>query len=281
MVTRMAGTDASRSPGSVPTERLAATRFRVDWVPTTGSTNADLLVAAAAGAPDGAVVVTDHQTAGRGRRGRTWEAPPGASLLMSVLLRPDISPERASALTAAMGLAARQACLSVAGVRAGLKWPNDLVAATTAGERKLGGILAESRVVADRVEAVVVGLGLNVTWPEPLPEELAGIAVALNHLRPEAEDIDRADLVVTILTDLEGRLRSIERGDAAAVWAAWRDRTATLGRDVRVETADGTITGRAEDVTDLGRLVLRLDEGSRVEVDVGDVVHLRAEGSSG
>jgi BirA family biotin operon repressor/biotin-[acetyl-CoA-carboxylase] ligase len=275
MVTRMAGTDASTSPGTVPLERLHDTRFRVDWVPTTGSTNADLLAAAASGAADGTVIVADHQTAGRGRRGRTWEAPPGASLLMSVLLRPDIRPERAAVLTAAVGLAARQACRSVAGVQVGLKWPNDLVAETTAGERKLGGILAESRVVADRVEAVVVGLGLNVTWPGPGPEELTDIAVALNHLRPGAEDVDRVDLVVALLVDLEGRLRSIEGGDDGAVWAAWRDGTATLGRDVQVETATETITGRAEDITDLGRLVLRRPDRSRVEVDVGDVVHLR------
>jgi BirA family biotin operon repressor/biotin-[acetyl-CoA-carboxylase] ligase len=271
----MAGTDASTSPGKVPLERLHDTRFRVDWVPTTGSTNADLLAAAASGAADGTVIVADHQTAGRGRRGRTWEAPPGASLLMSVLLRPDIRPERAAVLTAAVGLAARQACRSVAGVQVGLKWPNDLVAETTAGERKLGGILAESRVVADRVEAVVVGLGLNVTWPTPGPEDLTDIAVALNHLRPGAEDVDRVDLVVALLVDLEGRLRLIERGDDDAVWAAWRDGTATLGRDVQVETATETITGRAEDITDLGRLVLRRPDRSRVEVDVGDVVHLR------
>ena len=275
MVTRMAGTDASTSTGSLPPERLRGTRFVIERVPSTGSTNADLLAAAADGAPAGSVLIADHQTAGRGRRGRTWEAPPGASLLMSVLLRPDIEPPRAAVLTAAVGLAARHACRAVAGVEAGLKWPNDLVADTAAGERKLGGILAESRVGAERVEVVVVGLGLNVMWPDPGPEELADIAVALNQLRPGAEAVDRLDLVEALLHDLEGRIRSIESGDDGAVWSDWRAGAATLGRRVRIETADGVFTGQAEDVTDLGRLVLRTEGGERTEVDVGDVVHLR------
>jgi BirA family biotin operon repressor/biotin-[acetyl-CoA-carboxylase] ligase len=281
MVTRMAGTDASTSPRRVPDERLAGTRFRVDWVPTTGSTNADLLVAEAAGAAAGSVLVADHQTAGRGRRGRSWEAPPGASLLMSVLLRPGIGSDRSAVLTAATGLAARHACQAVAAVQPGLKWPNDLVVPTSVGERKLGGILAESRVVADRVETVVIGLGLNVAWPRPVPGNLADIATALNHVRPGSQGVERADLVVHLLLDLERRLQVIEHGDDAAVWEEWRDAAATLGREVRVETDGEVLTGWAEDVSDIGRLMLRRTDGSRVEIDVGDVIHLRPADGAG
>jgi BirA family biotin operon repressor/biotin-[acetyl-CoA-carboxylase] ligase len=277
MVTRVPGTDASRSSPVVPAERLAGTRFSVDWVTRTGSTNADLLAAAGHGAAEGTTLVADHQSSGRGRRGRSWEAPPGASLLMSMLLRPDLAADRAGSLTAALGLAARHACRVVAGVSVGLKWPNDIIAPTPDGERKLGGILAESRVVADRVEVVVVGLGLNVTWPQPVPADLAGIAVALNHLLGPAGEIDRIELVVAVLTDLEARLLQIERGDDGAVWSAWREAAVTLGREVRVETGERVISGRAEDVTDLGRLVVRRPDGSRAEVDVGDVVHLRGD----
>src|SRR4051812_27340870 len=109
-----------------------------------------------AGAPEGLAAVADHQTAGRGRLGRAWVAPPGASLLLSVLFRPDLAPERLHLTTAAVALAAAEACEAVAGVLPVLKWPNDLLV----GDRKLAGVLAESRL-----PAVVVGIGLNVNWP--------------------------------------------------------------------------------------------------------------------
>ena len=128
--------------------------WHVTHVPATGSTNDDLLAAAATGAPDRSVLVADHQTAGRGRLGRRWEAPPGVNLLVSILFRTVPSP--ASALTQRMGLAAIDACRATAGVDAVLKWPNDLLV----DERKLAGILAQR--AADG--SIVVGLGLNVGW---------------------------------------------------------------------------------------------------------------------
>lgn len=275
MVTRMAGTDATAGPGPVPTGPLAGTRFRIEWVVTTGSTNADLLAAADRGDAEGLVLVADHQSAGRGRRDRSWEAPPGSSLLLSVMLRPDIEPARAGVLTAGVGLAARAACHAVAEVDPGLKWPNDLVAETPRGERKLGGILAESRVAGDRLAAVVVGLGLNVAWPRSVPEDLADLAVSLGELRPSGGPVDRGELATTLLADLEGRLRTVEAGDDATVWADWRQASVTLGRPVRVETGDGMLVGSAEDVTDRGRLLVRRVDGPVAEVDVGDVIHVR------
>ena len=167
---------------------LSGTRFGdVRWVAATGSTNADALALARDGAPEGIVVVADHQSAGRGRRDRTWVAPPGGSLLLSVLLRP---PARvAGAVTMAAGVAMAEAVEQVAGVVAGLKWPNDLVVATPDGERKLAGILAEAdwpagssisggyRAPAPTERAtVVVGVGLNVAWGRrPGAEDHAGI----------------------------------------------------------------------------------------------------------
>ncbi len=128
--------------------------WHVTHVPVTGSTNDDLLAAAATGAPDRSVLVADHQTAGRGRLDRRWEAPPGANLLVSILFRTVPSPP--STLTQRVGLAAIDARRAAAGVDAVLKWPNDLLV----GERKLAGILAQR--AADG--SIVVGLGLNVGW---------------------------------------------------------------------------------------------------------------------
>src|SRR5688572_16226387 len=160
----MGGGDTNSGLSRGQEQALAGTRFAVEWVAETGSTNDDLLADAADGAPDGTVLVADHQRSGHGRRGRSWEAPASSSLLVSILLRPDLAPEDLHLLTTAVGVAAAEAVDEELGITVGLKWPNDLVATTAEGERKLGGILAEASWDGDRLAAVVVGLGLNVAW---------------------------------------------------------------------------------------------------------------------
>lgn len=241
-----------------------ATKWDVRWVAETGSTNADLVAAAQAGAAHGLVLVADHQVAGRGRLGRTWLAPPKASLLVSVLLRTPIGVEQAHRFTQAVGLAAADACLDVAGVWPELKWPNDLFV----GERKLAGILAEAVLDAGRIVAVVVGLGLNVNWPAALPEELADRATALN-LERNGRSVDRAEL-------LEVFLDKLGRTDLDAIAPRYRQRLTTIGVDVRVETAAGQpFEGTAVDVTDDGALVVAGTDGVRHVVTAGDVLTLR------
>src|SRR5882757_2405609 len=132
----------------------------VEMVDEIDSTNAELLRRSRAGAPHGAVLVAGHQTAGRGRLDRRWEAPPGSSLLISVLLRPSLPTEELHLLTFAAGLAAVDACREVAGVELSLKWPNDVILDTDDGVRKVAGLLAESTVEGGDVSAVVVGMGL-------------------------------------------------------------------------------------------------------------------------
>ena len=248
-------------------------------VAETGSTNRDLLEAAASGAPDRTVLVAAHQTAGRGRRDRTWSAPPGASLLVSVLLRPSLPPEELFLLTMACGLAAVEAAEEVAGVRLGLKWPNDLVAVEAPGvdraevDRKVGGILAESVVVDGRVEAVVVGMGLNVDWPFPLPDDLAGIATALDRLAGRTVDLES---VLMAWLDHYGRLLDqLDVGDGAALLDRARSVSATIGRNVEVSLVDRTFGGRAVAITELGHLMVEVGDGTTEAVSVGDVVHAR------
>ncbi len=192
----------------------------VRWSPEIDSTNRMAAELARDGAPDGLVIGADHQTAGRGRRGRTWESRPGASLLVSVVLRP-VPP----LVTLAAGLAAADACEAVAGVPVRLKWPNDVLSA----DGKVGGVLSE--LVGD---AAVVGLGLNLGWAPP------GAAC----LGP---DVDRSALLAAWLTGLDGP------GD---VLRRYRARCSTLGRRVRVDLPGETIEGVAEDIDDEGRLVV-------------------------
>jgi BirA family biotin operon repressor/biotin-[acetyl-CoA-carboxylase] ligase len=230
----------------------------------TDSTNRVVLELARSGEPEGVVVVADHQTAGRGRLGRSWQAPPGASLLVTVLLRPGLPVGEAHLLTIAAALAAADACAEVAGVRPGLKWPNDLVFEADGEVRKVAGLLAESIVVGNRLEAVAVGMGLNVQWPSPLPDELAAIATALNH--EAGRDVDRDAVLHAWLAGMDRR-RSQDRAD---LLRDYRAACVTLGRTVRVELPGETFTGVATDVHDDGHLVV----DGRV-VSAGDVVHLR------
>ena len=252
--------------GDAAKRALGACRFHdVRWVDETGSTNADVLALAREGAPDGTVVVAEHQTAGRGRVGRTWVAPPGASLLLSVLIRPP--SELAGRTSMAMGLAAVDAVEASAGFRPRLKWPNDLVwpGDGSSTDRKLAGILAEAHWPSPNDVAVVVGIGINVNWPDELPADLREIATAVNHIA--GHDVDRERLLVDLLLHLDHRCRQLATDD---LLRAWRTSSATLGRRVRVDLGAETIEGVARDITDDGHLVV----DDRI-VTVGDVVHLR------
>lgn len=209
------------------------------------------------------MAVADHQTAGRGRLGRVWTAPPGASLLMSILLRPaeldtPLTPDRLHLATAAVALAAAAALDDVAGFRPGLKWPNDLLV----DDRKLSGILTEVDGTA-----VVPGIGINVNWPPELPDELADIATAANHIA--GRDVDREALLTRLLAHLDTLY-----GDWTTVAREHRRRCVTLHRHVRVDLTDESFTGTAADITDDGHLIV--DTGACLRtVSAGDVVHLR------
>ena len=196
------------------------------------------------------MAVADHQTAGRGRLGRVWEAPPAANLLMTVLLRP--GPDVAAHLAvAAVALAGRDAAAAVAGVGCGLKWPNDLL---VEDGRKLAGVLAET----DGRGAVAVGIGLNVAWA---PEGAACLGA----------DVARDDVLEALLSSLGGWLD----GGWAAVARSYREACVTIGRRVRVELVDGEVfEGGAADVDDAGRLLVETPVCLRT-VDVADVTHLR------
>lgn len=236
---------------------------------TIDSTNRWVLEESRAGAPEGLVAVAEHQAAGRGRRGRSWDALPGSSLLVSVLLRPGswrpaLTPDRLHLLTMAAGLALVDAVGAVAGVDAALKWPNDLVV----GDRKLAGLLAEADVSGTgEVRTVVLGVGCNVTqraFPADLAETATSCVLEAGH------EVDREALLVSFLDALARRLATLD-----AVALDYRARLATLGRAVRVDLGDDVVEGTAVDVDPDGCLEVERPDGSRVTVAVGDVVHLR------
>jgi|SRR5580658_847694 BirA family biotin operon repressor/biotin-[acetyl-CoA-carboxylase] ligase len=243
------------------------------------STNRIVADAAQAGAAEGLVVVADEQTAGRGRLGRRWTAPHGSALLCSMLFRPSLAPDHLHLLTLAVCLAARAACASVTGVDAAVKWPNDLVV----GDRKLAGVLGET--VPGPSPAVVVGIGVNLSWPAAKApaaaegdDELAELSAVATSLRRESgADVDRDALLEALLVQVDERYRATRSpGGRAALVSDYRAACSTIGRRVRVELAVATFEGTAVDVGEDGRLLVRHDEGVR-QVEAGDVVHLRTD----
>ncbi|MCU1456974.1 MAG: birA, biotin-(acetyl-CoA-carboxylase) ligase [Actinomycetia bacterium] len=241
----------------------APATWTVSSFETLDSTNRYALDAARAGADAGLVVVAAEQTAGRGRLGRSWIAPPGAALLCSVLLRPDLAPERLHLLTAAGALAMAEAVEDVCGLRPDLKWPNDLLV----GDRKLAGVLAEADIDGRAVHAVVVGVGLNVQW-DGFPPELARIATSCS--RETGAPVSIPDVLAAFLARA-----SIRLADLDAAFAEYRSRLGTLGRSVRVELASGPVVGIAVDLAPDGMLLVETASDGVVAVTAGDVVHLR------
>ncbi|MBK8998768.1 MAG: biotin--[acetyl-CoA-carboxylase] ligase [Myxococcales bacterium] len=229
-------------------------------VAQTGSTNDDAMEAARSGAPHGATFVADAQTRGRGRRGARWTSPPGENLLCSVLLRPELSAERAGTLTLAVGLAVRDVVARRVTGAVRVKWPNDVLV----GDAKLAGILLESQLEAGRVSALVIGVGLNVAMRE-LPSELLGIATSLA-LEGDPSP-SREEVLVELLAALERRLAVHLREGLGPVLDELRSSDALYGRRVRVDHVTGTAAGIAAD----GALVVRADDGEEAHVRSGGV----------
>ena len=216
---------------------------------------------------EGRAVVTEQQTAGRGRRGRTWISPPGRNLMLSVAVRPLIAAPEAWRLGLAAALAARSACADVAPVA--LKWPNDIVSDDGA---KVGGLLLETTIDGDLVSSVVFGIGINVNWSRAeMPAEIAGDASSLSELA--GVPIDRAELLAGLLDALDAELLALESGHSPL--ARYREVCATLGAEVGVETATGRVEGRAVEIDERGALVIETPTG-RVALTSGEIVRVRS-----
>ena len=239
--------------------------WRIEHFDVIDSTNTWLADRALEGAPEGLVAVADFQSAGRGRLDRRWESPPGASLLCSILLRPDVGPDQLQLVVACVALAARAALVRLCGVRPALKWPNDLIV----GDAKIAGLLAEIVTVDERL-AVVVGIGVNLTHEGPAN-------VASTSVRVESGvTITPMALLDILLDELETRRALLDSGGGQSTLREEYQRALiTLGQLVRVERTTDVLVGLATSVDDFGQLIVVVD-GHDVAVTVGDVVHVRA-----
>jgi BirA family biotin operon repressor/biotin-[acetyl-CoA-carboxylase] ligase len=244
--------------------RLASTTWAPWPVPavvdTTPSTMAEVETLAAAGAPEGTAVVAEEQTAGRGRRGRSWESASRAGLWWSLLLRPSQPAGRLGWLPLVVGVGVAQGIRAATGLQVRLKWPNDVLA----GSHKVAGVLAERLGDA----SVVVGVGINIDHADSeLPEGGAS-------LRSLGLVVDRTDVLICVLAAVAEAYREWESG--ADIGPAYIALSATLGSEVRADLGDRIVTGRASRLGPSGELVVLDDLGTDHVLSAGDVTVVRA-----
>jgi BirA family transcriptional regulator, biotin operon repressor / biotin---[acetyl-CoA-carboxylase] ligase len=234
--------------------------WSLHYEPACESTQDLARVAAQAGASEGWTVVTDLQRAGRGRQGRSWVAPSGEALLVSIVLRPAIDVLPKLSLLAALAVAG--GIEAVGGIAPDLEWPNDVLLR----DRKLAGVLLERPANP----AVLVGMGVNVNQaPADLPEGATSLAVELG--RP----VEREAVLAAILNDLSNAYERADREGVQWIVPGWRSRSSMIGQRVRFDHQGAAIEGIARDITEEGALQVETTDGRRLELIAGEVQHVR------
>lgn len=230
-----------------------------------GSTNIQAKLEAEEGAAEGTLVIADMQTAGRGRRGRTWSSPAGVNLYFTLILKPSYGTEQASGVTLVMALAVAAGIRKTCGVRAKIKWPNDIVV----NGRKICGILTEMSVAKNVIRYVVIGVGVNVGLQE-FPREVADTAASL-----QAEcgrEVSRDTLTENIMTAFEEYYEGfLLQGDLSGVLAEYNSLLVNRGEKVRVLDPKGEYQGLAHGINSRGELLVEQEDGSVAEVYAGEV----------
>lgn len=231
----------------------------------TGSTNDDIKKMANESAENGTLVVADMQTAGRGRRGRTWISPKGESIYMSLLLRPGCMPNQASALTLVMALAVAEAIEELASGKSGIKWPNDIVM----NGKKVCGILTEMSLAQNAIDYVVIGVGINgnqSSFEEEIARTATSIALELG------KKIERTELIGRILHYFEQEYAEYEKTwDVTGLADKYNQYLVNRQRQVRVLDPKGEYEGMALGINSQGELLVKRENGEIEEVYAGEV----------
>lgn len=222
------------------------------------------------GIEEGAVVISDGQEKGRGRLGRSWISPPEVNIYLSIILHPRIEPEYLTLITLMSAVSSARAIINTTGLTVTVKWPNDLMVA----DRKLGGILTEIKMVQKEVPLVVIGIGINVNMEmHNLPDE---IRVRATSLKNETGKIaEREPIISGILNETDRWYALLQNGNRKDIVTEWQRLSATLGREVKVTSPQGTYKGLAEAVDDAGMLLLRLPSGRIQRINSGDLTMLK------
>ena len=265
------------TPKDILSQSEIASRLHTKWAgrklyyfESTGSTNTDAKRLAEEGEPHGTTIVANMQTAGKGRRGRTWQSPAGANTYFTILLKPTFSPDKASMLTLVMALSVAEAIEEITGLKADIKWPNDIVV----HKKKVVGMLTEMSTTPemDEIQYVVIGVGTNVNYdsPEDFPEELRPTATSL---RIEAGHlINRAALTERMLARFEVNYEKFEETlDLSGLMDSYEKHLINVGAQVRVLDPAGEYTGISRGINPVGELLVEKENGETVNVYAGEV----------
>jgi BirA family biotin operon repressor/biotin-[acetyl-CoA-carboxylase] ligase len=220
--------------------------------------------------PDGIVVIADEQTHGKGRFGRSWISPPGVNLYFTVLLRPPILSRSASILTLVTSVAVATAVRDYTGLEAEIKWPNDILV----NGKKTGGILIEMKSDKDLLYFLAIGIGVNVNMsPDALTEDIRPFATSLK--AEIGKSVDKITLLSQILAEMEKYYKILLNGNKRALINEWLSLNSTIGKKVKIENQDRTMSGTAEGLDENGQLVIRLSSGKIETVSAGEVTILK------
>ncbi len=245
----------------------------VEYFDILDSTNNYAKRLAAEGCADGMTIVAGQQTAGRGRMGRSWDSPENKGIYITVVLRPPMAPQEAQILTLAAAVAVAKGISAASGIHTGIKWPNDLVVRG----RKVCGMLAEMSSEADRINYIVLGIGINYSQAaEDFPEELRNRAISLRMASEEvkagsSKDISRLALIRSVLCELDKCYRFVLNGRYNEILDMWKEGSVTIGREVRFTIKDVEYFGTAVGITKDGKLSVDCSDGIRRELLSGEV----------
>ncbi len=243
-------------------------RERIDYFTETDSTNVRARALAHGGASEGTIVVAESQTQGRGRRGRSWFSPPGCGIYISIILRPQVQPHEAPQLTLMAAVAMAETLLKTADLPFTIKWPNDILV----NGKKISGILTEMSLEMDRVDYVVVGVGLNVnTEADAVAEDIRDIATSLRILT--GQSFSRVAILRDFLKRMEHYYELFEKRQFAVIRDRWKELSGIIGRYVKIENLDHAYEGEVVDIDQDGFLVLRLTTGELQRIVAGDVLY--------
>lgn len=238
---------------------------RVYYRASTESTNEDAKELAADGKEHGSLVVADTQTAGKGRRGRVWQSPAGTTISFSIILRPELEPNKASMITLIMAIAVAEVISKFTELDAKIKWPNDIVV----NKKKVCGILTEMDAEMDYIHDVIVGVGINVN-NDDFPEEIRNMATSLK--LEKGERVNRSDLIVGIMDFFEYYYEQfMEYGDLSAFVDLYDSFLINKDEQVKVLDPKGEYTGTAMGINDYGELIVQKEDGTIVRVSSGEV----------
>lgn len=237
-----------------------------------GSTNDYAKKRAQEGCTEGTVVVADAQESGRGRLGRTWSSLDSKGIWMSVVLKPDLSPYDVQIITLAASVAVVSAIEKVTGIQSGIKWPNDVLLKG----KKICGILTEMSSEMERVNYLILGIGLNVSqqkedFPEELWDTATSISMYLNDIKHTVTTFKRSDIIKSILSELEILYMEICNGKSCNILNKWRKYSVVIGKRIKVIYKNSEIYGFAVDIMNDGRLIVHCDDGETREIISGEV----------